>query len=367
MLLKKIIIVINSLGPGGAERIAALFANYLVSEAVKVEIIVLDNIDKSYEINENVSISYLRFGDFFRLLFPIAFILQTYLLYKILKKQSRYSVYAFLHRAGFITALASHLNGSDFVYSERSITDKSYSGFRLMIMKFFLKFTYRKAKRIIAISSLVKRKISEIINVESKVLVIPNPIDSNEFFIDSTTKISMLETTKIIVIGRLIKSKRVDAAIHAFEQLSLSEPSQNFTLDILGNGAELNNLKGITCNSKFSDSISFLGHINKPAKYLRRSHICLICSEYESFGNIALEAISCGTVVVYPSDLESMKEIFSNSSLGVSYQSRETESVVVAIKNAMVVSVQSSGIDYENFISKYSVYSSFTKYMSLNK
>lgn len=361
--MKKNIIVINSLGSGGAERIAVLFANYLITDNTKVRVIVLDNIKNSYDIDSNVEVSYLGFGNFFRIFFPITFIIQSFLLYRALNSESNTSnVYAFLHRAGFITALASYFNRSDFVYTERSITDKSYSGIRLMIMKFFLKFTYHKAKKIIAISSLVKRKISEISHVESKIVVIPNPVDSKEFFLDPNQATTLTEPIKIIVIGRLIASKRVDSAIIAFEKLSLSEPYKKFSLDILGNGDELSCLKEMARNSKCSDSISFLGHVSKPTEYLQRAHICLICSEHESFGNTALEATACGTMVVYPSDLESMNEIFFASPFGISYSSREPEIIVSAIKKALGLYEKINANDYKNFINNFSVLNSFTKY-----
>jgi glycosyltransferase involved in cell wall biosynthesis len=90
-----------------------------------------------------------------------------------------------------------------------------------------------------------------------------------------------------LIVSRLVKYKKVDLAIKAFNKLG-------WPLKIIGSGREENKLKSIAKNN-----IEFLGNINDQQliSYYQNCQ-ALVFSQEEDFGLVPLEAQSCGKPVI---------------------------------------------------------------------
>jgi len=113
--------------------------------------------------------------------------------------------------------------------------------------------------------------------------VIYPEIDTDKFIPAKTNK----EGGYFLIVGRLVKYKKVDLAVKAFNKLG-------WPLKIVGSGREKKYLESIA-----SKNIEFLGNINDQqlVDYYQNCK-ALIFPQEEDFGLVPLEAQSCGKPVI---------------------------------------------------------------------
>ena len=122
----------------------------------------------------------------------------------------------------------------------------------------------------------------------------------------------------VLYVGRIEPLKGLDILIRA---VSLLDDAANTRLLIVGGSAEkdaeLERLKALTAKLDISDIVSFVGAVSQerlPA-YYSAADVFVLPSWYESFGLVALEAMSCGTPVVV-SRVGGLKTFVENGKTG---------------------------------------------------
>ncbi len=100
----------------------------------------------------------------------------------------------------------------------------------------------------------------------------------------------------IVFVGRLVPRKGVDILLKAFK--CVKEKHQGTHLLILGDGEQMQALKGLCRSANLDNSVSFLGEKDNIADYLRAADIFVIPSRREGNPNVLLEALACGLPVV---------------------------------------------------------------------
>ena len=122
----------------------------------------------------------------------------------------------------------------------------------------------------------------------TKITVIPNPITT---FPDSVKQHDGTNK-RIICVGRLHKEKRWDMVIDAFSQIA--GEGSDWNLDIVGDGAERSNLLNQIQRYNLLDRISIKSSVSNIYAEYQNSDFCVLCSKYEGFGLVLIEAMSCG-------------------------------------------------------------------------
>jgi glycosyltransferase involved in cell wall biosynthesis len=111
-----------------------------------------------------------------------------------------------------------------------------------------------------------------------------------------------ISTDKIIIssIGRLAKWKRVDLTIKIYAEVLRKNPKIPTELLIVGDGKELNTLKTLARSLDLENNVSFIGAVDHctALKYMVASDILMFFYKYSNVGNVLLEALSLGKVVV---------------------------------------------------------------------
>src|SRR3978361_1412843 len=100
-----------------------------------------------------------------------------------------------------------------------------------------------------------------------------------------------------VTAGRLVPLKDHEALLHA---LALYRRRQQGRLLVLGTGPLLHNLQALADELRSADAVEFLGFQENPLPYFRQAAAFVLSSYSEGFGNVLVEAMGCGTPLIYP-------------------------------------------------------------------
>ena len=139
-----------------------------------------------------------------------------------------------------------------------------------------------------------------------EITLLYNPIDY-ERFKPSESRIRSQYPHRIIYCGRLDKEKNLDQWIRIANLVLQKMPDILF--ELYGEGSQLPHLQNMINNYKINDRIILKGFTSEPEKAMQEADLLMFLSSYESFGNVVVESILCGTPVI-AGDIPAMKEIF---------------------------------------------------------
>lgn len=150
---------------------------------------------------------------------------------------------------------------------------------------------FNNASKLIVVSESLKKSISKILPV-IKIEILPNMVDTS--FFKPLKKANNRNYINFISVGNLDKNKNHSLLIDAF--FKLSKTIQNIDLKICGEGPEKQNLQDKIVNLKIDNKIKLMGFQNrKQLLEMYRNSDCLVhTSNYETFGVVIIEALSCG-------------------------------------------------------------------------
>ena len=123
-----------------------------------------------------------------------------------------------------------------------------------------------------------------------KVSVIPNPLT---FY---NNNISMLDTKKVIAVGRLSAQKNFSSLICAFR--SVADYYPDWILEIYGEGNERTILQKQITRLHLENNVYLCGNTSDVQNNMCNSSIFVLSSIYEGLPLVMLEAMSCGLPVV---------------------------------------------------------------------
>lgn len=173
----------------------------------------------------------------------------------------------------------------------------------------------KKADKIIATSISDGKYLTSLYNCpESKISILTPGIDSKVFKPQDKNKARQIigadKNHKLILyVGRIEPLKGIDVLLYAMKILLSDNPQMHVCLWILGGAVggktdkwpkELKRLEQLRKLLDISTEVTFIErkHRDELANYYNASEIVVLPSHYESFGIVALEAMSCGIPVI---------------------------------------------------------------------
>lgn len=160
---------------------------------------------------------------------------------------------------------------------------------------------YDKFDYIVSVSEGCKKMLLERFhNIEDKLVVIPNIIDSDLIIQKSLDNVNIFENLdrfiKIISIGRLSPEKGMINCVYVCKKLVQAGYKVKWYL--IGDGVEYENILTEIKNNNLEDSIYLLGNISNPYPYLKKADIFVHPSYVESMSITVLEAMTLEVPVV---------------------------------------------------------------------
>lgn len=273
----KVLMVIPSLGSGGAERVLSGLANdWIEKKACSIEIVILMQGDEFYHIDEKIKIHHLNYSangslKFFNL---IKLLINLRGLIKSIKPDVCFS---FIRQSNILTLLATKYLNCKVVISERD----SPNAFVSKIYRYLRKKLYPSCSGIIVQTQEYKKFVlNEIGNLRQE--VIPNPVRDIDIKNISRENI-------IISVGRLIPVKGHKYLLEAF---SKCKNKDNWKLVILGDGVLKNDLLEQAKELNIQDKVELLGATKNVDEWLSKSSIFAFTSTSEGFPNALAEGMS---------------------------------------------------------------------------
>lgn len=162
---------------------------------------------------------------------------------------------------------------------------------------FYLSCRYAmiQADELTVVSKWLKEKTLAKFNLQREPVVIPNFIDPSVFNDDDRSEYPQNEEFIISHASNFRPVKRIFDIIRVFERIQQKLPSR---LILCGDGPEVGIARELCAELGIANKVEFSGSVIAIEQVLKKSHLYLLLSDYESFGLSALEAMACGTPVI---------------------------------------------------------------------
>ncbi|MBW1967851.1 MAG: glycosyltransferase [Deltaproteobacteria bacterium] len=307
MRKEQLIFLIPSLAGGGAERVATTLLPYLARH-FDLTLVLLEN-RRSYPLPAEVTVAAFSgpLGS------HTAHVIRTpYHILALARLIRR-------HRAR-VVLLASYITGHQAVISQRTSPRQQYEGRGLLgraISQTSARF-YPKADRIIAVSNGVKEIIISDYKLDARrIAVIPNPVDTA-----SAAELSKKEPSTVLPgdyllhVGRLsVKTKAHDILLNAFKKLHSFHP--DLKLVLVGDGPDKKQIEALIKGWDLADSVILAGWQDNVYPFMARAKALVLCSRYEGWPNVLVEAMACGCPVVATDCQTGPREILGDNEYGL--------------------------------------------------
>ncbi|PGT81117.1 glycosyltransferase [Bacillus sp. AFS040349] len=170
----------------------------------------------------------------------------------------------------------------------------------------------------LAISYNIYKKIEDIVDSDSIIHYIGNPVDiDNVELINRSTG-----SIELLYVGRLDNTqKRLDILFKA-----LSKVNGNWRLRIVGDGPHSNELKFLAKQLDIEKKIIWDGWRENPWNYIDEASLLVLSSDFEGFGLVLVEALSRG-IPVLSTECEGPDEIIKDGVNGWLYPIGDIETL----------------------------------------
>jgi glycosyltransferase involved in cell wall biosynthesis len=247
-------------------------------------------------------------------------------------------VLSFIEQANIINILASNIAGHQAVISQRTNPRQQYEGKGLLgkVISQISARLYPKAARIIAVSNGVKEIIISDYKLDARrIAVIPNPVD-----IASVVELSKKETSMalpddyLIHVGRLnVKTKAHDTLLNAYKKISSFHP--DLKLILVGDGPDKGQIKAMIKDLDLSESVILAGWQDNVYPFMARAKALVLCSRYEGWPNVLVEAMTCGCPVVATDCPTGPREILGDNEYGLLVPVDDPEALPHSVKKLL--------------------------------
>lgn len=271
----KICFVSAGLEGGGMERSLTNIANYAAGKGYQVTILNLFKTDVFFDLHPDITLIWpdLDRASTHRLQYAarlIPYIRQQ------LKQVKPDTVLSFGEWFNAYVIMATKFLGIPVFVSDR-MGPMLKIGFLLETTR---RIMYRFATGIISQTTTAEKILFQKTGAKN-IIVIPNAL--NVIDTDTTVK-----KKQIITVGRLSREKGQSVLIRAFAALE----NIDWTLHIVGDGKEKENLENLALCLGVSKRVYFYGHLKNFNTILGESEIFVLPSLYEGFPNALIEAMS---------------------------------------------------------------------------
>lgn len=282
----KILHIINTLSPAGAEKLLLDITPIFMQMGHTVEILTIYKYDNKYIYQKlnGLGVRIFELNKKFRYDFRIPFLLFFHVLI------NRYDIiHAHLFPSLYWAILCKNLCKKIICTEHSSYNQRHKPQFRGIE-----KFIYNQFHSIVCISVCVKNSLDNWLPcISNKTVVVSNGVSLNQFI--EATKYSKADfnipesTFCAITVSRIDKPQK-----DPFTIIKALQTIPEIHLLIVGTGNSENELKNLVCNLDLCDRVHFLGFRSDVPRLLKTCDLFIHSSVFEGFGLVLVEAMACG-------------------------------------------------------------------------
>ncbi len=205
-------------------------------------------------------------------------------------------VHAHIYEAGVPAVLISQLYRIPVLITEHSSEFPKKLLRRRDIWK--ARFAFKRADMVLVVSKSLQRAIEEY-GIEAPFYVVPNIVDMNLFYPDSSSHLKNLR--KHLLTVALLDSSHKKGIPFLFDALDrLFKRRGDWHLDLIGDGPARAEYEGLVTKLGLAKQITFHGMKPKSevAVFMRQADLFVLPSLFETFSVVIAEALATGTPVL---------------------------------------------------------------------
>jgi N-acetylgalactosamine-N,N'-diacetylbacillosaminyl-diphospho-undecaprenol 4-alpha-N-acetylgalactosaminyltransferase len=328
----RLIFLMPSLALGGAEKVASLILPIL-STHFSLTLALLEN-RRSYPVAESMHLVAFskplgsRAAHIFRIPYHLAALLS------LVKRHKPSIVLSFMEQANILNLLAATMTGHRAVISQRIAPRQQFTG-RGVLGRLILETSrrlYPRAAHIITVSCGVRDILLADYELDpNRVSMIPNPVNLDILAQQADAAPSLRLPPKFILhVGRLSVTQKAQVLLlEAFSRIHKKDP--NLTLVLVGDGPDKALIERQIQSLGLSQAVQLTGWQSNVAAIMARAQLLVLCSHYEGWPNVLIEAMACGCPVVATDCPTGPREILRDSEFGILAPTDDPEALAVAI------------------------------------
>lgn len=323
--MRKILIAIDNLGGGGAEKVLLNLLKHLNKDKYQITLLLL--FKEGVHLNEVPSHVEIRsvFGPTSNLARRLIYKWVKYMpaerLYKKYVKDTFDIEIAFLEGtttkiiSGSTNPLSKKLAWVHTDLSNYHWTVHYYRGDEEEQRQ------YKKFNQIVFVSNDAQKGFEKALAIHENLTVIYNPIDAEEIIRKSNEELIVNNKLTVISVGRFIVQKGYDRLIKIHAQL-INEGIDH-DLVLIGEGEEKENLQQLAQQLEITNSVQFLGFQTNPYKFVKAADIYVSSSRAEGLPLVVAEALLLGKPVL-STRCSGPVELLENGKYGMIVENSET-------------------------------------------
>jgi N-acetylgalactosamine-N,N'-diacetylbacillosaminyl-diphospho-undecaprenol 4-alpha-N-acetylgalactosaminyltransferase len=293
------VLLINSMGTGGAERAVAMVADGLRSRGRDVRILCLEKASANEALPTDVPVELLSgmkasSGAAMKLsaLPVLAVRLASYV-----RRERAEVVISHLFRANFVNVLSRTLGRSRhkvIVVNHTRVSRLANDGIQGRINMMLCRRLYPRADLVASVSEGSRGESADLLGIpQGQTATLHDPIDTQAA---AAASYSARPACAIVAVGRLIGLKRMCDIVDAFERIAPDYP--DVELRIIGDGPERGALEQRALRGTSAARVRFFGRLADPLPSMAGCSVFVSASETEGFGMAIVEALAVGIPVI---------------------------------------------------------------------
>ncbi|HCT16855.1 MAG TPA: hypothetical protein DIW36_05635 [Ruminococcaceae bacterium] len=181
---------------------------------------------------------------------------------------------------------------------------------------------YENFDAIVCVAETMKESFIKKYGMAEKVHVLYNPIDFDSIIEKSKEKndFKFGDGMKFILAGSFVKVKGFERLVNVCERLK--NDGERFSVLIMGDGEEKENIKKLISEKNLGDTIKILDFQTNPYKYIAHSDVYVCSSLAEGYSTAVSEAVALNVPVI-TTECSGMKEIFGENECGIICENSE--------------------------------------------
>lgn len=321
MKLTKITILSNSLGNGGAERMAGLLSVMCSRIPIEVHIIIVndgvmyDHVGPLYNLDAHCKSTFNWFRK----------IEKGYLLYRYLLQNDITIVVDSRPRNNFIRDSISN-----FIFGKRKkiyLVHSSHLKTYLPNSIFLAQLLYKKAHKIICVSKAIEQQIITKYGF-SNTQTIYNPFDFSKI---NTIENCVSTENYVLYFGRFDeKCKNFSLMLESFHKSRIYE--KGYQLVLLGAGPDEAMIQSKIVEHALENKVIIYPFIADPSEYIKKAKFTILTSRYEGFPMSLIESLAHETPVLAVDCNSGPREIVQQEENGLLVENYNATALALAMK-----------------------------------